>query len=92
MKRGRNHRDGLPGEDEPYSKSKSQDDAKAHPSNFYSLGEDPSTSKKFKYGTSSISTVTSFALPTMSDREGHSRVIDEDEYQQFCTESNGKCS
>ena len=82
----------LSGENEPYSKSKSQDGTKTHPSSFCSLGEDPSTSEKFRYDASSISTVTSFVLPLQSARKGRSKVINEDEYEQFGSESDGESS
>ena len=68
QKRGQNHRDGLrlSGDDEPKSKSKSQDSAKAHPLRSHSLGEEPSTTKKFRHDTSSFSTVSTFCLTSQS--------------------------
>ena len=89
LKRGRNLPDdlGLSGHNDPdKSKSKSQDGAKAHLSSFHALGEEPMASKRVRYDdASSISTVSTFSLPYQSI---HPRVIDEEEYQQFGSESD----
>ena len=87
LKRGWNLRDGLglSGHNDPdKSKSKSQDGTKAHFSSFH--GEEPLASKRVRYDdASSISTVSTFSLPSQSI---HPRVIDEEEYQQFGSESD----
>ena len=89
LKRGRNLSDGLglSGDNDPdKSESKSQDGAKAHLPSFHALGEEPLASKRVRYDdASSISTVSTFSLPSQSI---HPRVIDEEEYQQFESESD----
>ena len=78
---------GLSGDNDPdKSKSKSQDGAKAHLPSFHALGEEPLASKGVRYDdASSISTVSTFSLPSQSI---HPRVIDEEECQQFGSESD----
>ena len=92
LKRGRNLSNGLglSGDNDPdksESKStKSQDGAKAHLPSFHALGEEPLASKRVRYDdASSISTVSTFLLPSQLI---HPRVIDEEEYQQFGSESD----
>ena len=69
---------------------KSQDGAKAHLPSFHALGEEPLASKRVRYDdASSISTVSTFSLPSQSI---HPRVIDEEEYQQFGSESDDNFS
>ena len=89
LKHGRNLSDGLglSGNNDPEkSESKSQDGAKAHLPSFHALGEEPLASKRARYDdASSISTVSTFSLPSQSI---HPRVIDEEEYQQFGSESD----
>ena len=89
LKRGWNLPDGLglSGHNDPdKSKSKSQDGAKAHLPSFHALAEEPFASKRVRYDdASSISTVSTFSLPSQSI---HPRVIDEEEYQQFRFESD----
>ena len=89
LKRGQNLSDGLglSGDNDPdKSESKSQDGTKAHLPSFHALGEEPLASKRVRYDdASSISTVSTFSLPSQSI---HPRVIDEEEYQQFGSESD----
>ena len=89
LKRGWNlsHGLGLSGDNDPdRSESKSQDGAKAHLPSFHALGEEPLASKRVRYDdVSSISTVSTFSLPSQSI---HPRVIDEEEYQQFGSDSD----
>ena len=93
LKRGRNLSDGLglSGDNDPdKSESKSQDGAKAHLPSFHALGEEPLASKRVRYDdVSSISTVSTFSLPSQSI---HPRVIDEEEYQQFGSDSDDNFS
>ena len=89
LKRGRNLSDGLglSGDNDPdKSESKSQDGAKAHLPSFHALSEEPLASKRVRYDDAfSISTVSTFSLPSQSI---YPRVVDEEEYQQFGSESD----
>ena len=59
---------------------------------FSSLGKEPSTSKKYRYDASSTSTVSAFCLTSQSIWGTYPRVIDEENYQQFGSESDDEFS